>query len=281
MSIFAQILYTMKKFLFTSLILLSVNCYAQSQKTIVLKKGQIITAVSTNTSDADLGMGTMKNNSTTTTKILVADENKNGYVLTSTMTNMKMDIDGMGQKMSYDSDKPEDKDSQMGQAVSGKINSPSGFTLDKQTGKAILTDKKEDDAIAGAGIASIEGNENEAIEAAFLIIPTGKKTGDSWTDSSVDKGITTVKNYTIKSIEKDIASVELKGTMEGTTEREMQGMSMNMTINSKLTGQISVSVSTSCVIKSSVDSDITSSIEMMGQQMPANSKTNVTTVYSF
>jgi len=271
----------MKKILFASLILLSVDSFAQSAKTIVLKKGQTITAVTSNTSDADLGMGTMKNNSTTTTKIMVADENESGYVITSTLTKMKMDLDGMGQNMSYDSDKPEDKDSQLGQSIGGKINSPSNFTLDKKTGKAILTDKKEEDAVAGAGIASIGGNENEAIEDAFLIIPAGKKVGDSWTDSSFNKGITSKKTYTIKSIEKDIANIELKGTMEGTTEREMQGMTMNMTINSKITGQITASISTSCVTKSVVDSDITSSIEMMGQQMPANSKTNATTVYSF
>lgn len=273
----------MKKLLSIACLFITAITAAQSTSKISLKKGQSITATSTANTESELSMGTTKNDISLTNVMNVLDEKGNSYIVTVTATKMKMEMEGMGQNISFDSDKKEDKESEIGQSVAGKLNVTDTFELDKSTGKLTLINlkKTEEESNMSAGMSMMSGGgEDQPFNGAFLIVPSNKKTGDSWEETITNKGLTTKKTYTIKSIEKSIATIELTGTTIGTIEQEMQGMTMNITMDSKFKGSVKADITTGTVIESTNNQDSNNSMDVMGQQMQVTSKSNSTTLFT-
>jgi hypothetical protein len=270
----------MKKILSIALLL---NCgisFAQNSSGIKLKKGQTITINSVVNSETEMQMGAMKSDYNTTIKLNVIDENAETFTLKSSIAQMKMNMDGMGQNMSYDSEKPEDKDSQMGQAMGDKLKKVDTYILDKKTGKTTKV-KKEGDEEGGSGGMFSVGDEDAAANGAFFILPAGKKIGDSWSESTTSKGITTSKTYTLKSIAQEMATIDVVGTITGTKEQEANGMTMSMTMNNKITEQMLVNINLGLVTKNNNTTDGTNSMDMGGNQMEMNIKANTVTTVNF
>jgi hypothetical protein len=193
-----------------------------------------------------------------------------------------MNMDGMGQNMSFDSEKPEDKDSEMGKAMGDKIKKVDTYTLDKKTGKTTKIKKEggEEEAGGMAGMFSI-GEENGGTDGAFFIIPADKKIGDSWSESTTSKGITISKTFTLKSISQEVATIDVVGTITGTKEQEANGMTMSITMNNKFTEQILVNTNVGLVTKTNNTTEGTNSMDMMGQQMEMTVKSNTVTTVNF
>jgi len=271
----------MKKILPLVCILSTAITFAQSPKSISLKKGQEININSTASSNTDIGMGMAMTSSTTVqNKLIVIGEDANNYILTNTTTKMKVDMDAMGQSQHYDSDKPEDKDSEVGKNVADQINVPDTFLINKQTGLATATKASSDEASGNAASLMGEGgNKKQGTEDAFLIIPSNKKTGDSWETSSTVKGITSKKVYTIKSIDKKMAVITAKESTEGTAEQEMQGMTANVTTNVKSDVEITTDISTGLVSNRTITAEVNDIIEFNGQSNPVSAKSNTTITY--
>jgi hypothetical protein len=272
----------MKKILSIAILL---NCgisFAQNSNGIKLKKGQTITLNSVVNSETEMQMGAMKNDVNTTIKLSVVDENAETYTLNSSIGQMKMNMDGMGQNMSFDSEKPEDKDSEMGKAMGDKLKKVDTYILDKKTGKTTKVKKEggEEEAGGMAGMFSA-GDEDGAANAAFFILPAGKKIGDSWSESTLNKGITTSKTYTLKSIAQDVATIDVMGTITGTKEQEANGMTMSITMNNKFTEQILVNTNVGLVTKNTNTTNGTNSMDMMGQQMEMTIKSSTVTTVNF
>ena len=263
------------------------QCVAQKDNHLVLAKGQKITAVSTTSVDADMSMGMqMKNVSSTTNVLDVISEDAKNYTISNMLTKLKISMDAMGQQTNYDSEKPEDKDSEMGKVASKKINTRDTILIDKMTGD-IIEDRKNnsperaDESNPLMGMMESMGNSDGSAvaEGAFFIISKEKKAGDTWTDSTSDKNIKTVKTYTIKSIDKSIATILVNGTISGDTVTEMQGSSVSFSMNTKSTGEMVVDIKTGLVNKITNTADITGNIEVMGQSMPITSKATSSVIY--
>lgn len=273
-------------------ILLSLTLFAgiaaNAQK-ITLTKGQQITISTSTLQDIDMtGMGMqMKNNTTTTSILEVKGDDKENYTTSFKVSKMNLTMDMMGQQQSYDSDKPEDKDSEMGKALSDKIGKEVAVLINKNTGKASLENKTEVSPEKKAtanpldgmmeGFSSVE--EDASVETIFFLIPAGKKTGDTWMDSSSNNGMKEVKTYTLKSINGGIASIGLFATMQGNSTMESQGMQMDITLSAKTEGEILVDSKSSLVKKRSSVMDLTGSIDVMGQSVPIISKAIVNIDY--
>jgi hypothetical protein len=271
----------MKQILIAVCVLIAGTSMAQTPKAISLKKGQEITVSSAAESNTDIGMGmTMTNNTTVQNKLVVIGEDASNFIVTNTTTKMKMDMEAMGQSQHFDSEKPEDKDSEIGKSVGPQINSVDTFLVDKKTGLATATNKTEDEK--GGNKASIMGqgsSSKQSTEDAFIIIPANKKTGDSWETSASIKGITTKKVYTLKSIDKNTATITAKETVDGTTEQEIQGMSANVTTNSKSDVEIVADINTGLVSKRTIVADVNATIDFNGQSNPISSKSTTTVTY--
>lgn len=264
-------------------LIISTIVYSQKNQAIVLKKGQIILAASTVQTESELSMGSSKNNISMNNELKVIDEKDKHYIVTVTVTKMKMDMEGMGQSMSFDSDKKEDRDSEIGQTIGSKINTADTFTLDKITGKltAIQTESKNDESNTSGGFSMMNPDgEEQSFNSAFLIVPANKKPGDRWDETITNKGLTTKKVYTLKSINQSLAVIEISGTIVGTIEQEMQGMTMNMTMDSKFKGDLQVNTNTGLVVQATNLVESNNSMDMMGQTMQITSKANSTTSFT-
>ena len=131
-------------------------------------------------------------------------------------------------------------------------------------------------------VSNITGGANDesnGANAAFNVFPAGKKLGDSWSDSSITAEMKTYRNYTIKSVSGNNATVQLTGTQITKKKVEQQGMEINISMDGKLSGEGIVDMSTGVLKEKTTVMDATGSAEIMGQSIPVTTKvTTVTTV---
>jgi Family of unknown function (DUF6263) len=260
----------MKKITLLSLCFVTLFANAQSVK---LENGKTIKITMNVVSTAESPMGGESTNAiTTTNNIKVTAVEDKVYKAMNTVTKMLIDGEMMGQSMKFDSDKKEDMDGQIGQMLGASVNKPSEIIIDKGDGKvteATTTEKKE-------GMMGAMGGESNSADAAFFVIPTGKKIGDKWTIISDDGGIKSVKNYELQSLKDNIATLLVSSTSKGSTTKEANGMSMEMTIDTKSKGTMTVDTNTGLLKQINMEDETTGSMEVMGQSIPLNKKSKTT-----
>lgn len=251
---------------------------APSSAPIKLKKGQSITMASTVESNMDMGME-MKNNSTTTIKIDIMDETADGFRVSQTLTKAKTSAEFMGNEMKYDSEKPDESDEELSKRMSESIGKSSFGSLDKNTGD--YTPDKKDDEGSGNPLEGFMGSSNQNELGFILIVPAGKKTGDTWKDSKSEEGTKAEVTYTIKSVTGNEATIEFTGTMEMKKEQETQGMTLNIEMNSKSKGTMVVDMNTSLVKSRNSTDTIEGTMEAMGQSTPISGEVTTQTNYTY
>ncbi len=253
---------------------------------IQLKEGQKIIAVSTSVSEADMGMGMqMTSNSSTENSLEVKSSTEKDYTVTSTLTKLKLDFNMAGQATSYDSEKNPNPTSDMEKSLAEKLNKPVDVILDNTTGNATLKEKpqkkEEDDSNPMAGLLSAfgSGSDNAIVSEAFELIPSGKKVGDTWADSTKEKDMTTVRTYTLKSVSGNDAVILLEAVITASNKLDFQGMEFEFKSTTKSTSEITADVTTGQVKTKNTKSDIVGNIQVMGQEMPVTAKVTTTSTY--
>lgn len=264
----------MKRMLFLSLVFAGVNVFAQGPK---LETGKKITATTNSSMNMDMGVaGQMKIDGTSTNLIQITGADDKNYKATNTTTKMTLSQEGMGQTVSFDSDKKEDRESEVGKEMSKMLNVAAEIMIEKNSGKVTEINKKivevEDDnpmaALTGAGNKSVEAT----TAAAFFYIPAGKKVGDTWSDSVSENGMKGLKTFELQSVKDNIATVAVKTKSKGSISKEMQGMQMEISMDGTSLGVIIVDIKTGLVKKNTQDSDVTGTLDMMGQSIPLTIK---------
>lgn len=255
---------------------------------ISLSIGQKIIVENTISMESSMSPGMDINNSTTSENLLeVKNNTDNNYTLSNSLTKIKVNMSMMGQATTYDSEKKEDQDSEIGKAFARKLNKPTDIILDINTGKAILAKQPEKKKEVEEGnpmqgllqMLGDNGGDDAIVAGAFELIPQGKSTGDSWIDSTVDKTMKVVRTYTLKSVTDKEAVIGLSVIMDGTNTLEMQGMEIEFSSTTKTTGEIILNIETSLVKKKTSQSEITGSFQMMGQSVPISAKANSSSTY--
>ncbi len=272
----------MKKFLLLSFCFATVYVNAQNIK---LDNGKKITATTNTTIDMDMGVaGQMKMASKAVNVINVALSDEKLYKATNTVTKITMSQEGMGQSVEFDSDKKEDRDSEIGKTLSKQLDIPAEITIEKNTGKVIETNKKaatEDEGEKNP-MADIMG-ETKGAEAtaaiAFFVLPAGKKIGDKWTDSTTEAGMKGIKTYELKSINNGIADIAIKASAKGVISKEAQGMQFDINMSSTGDGNMLVDTKTGLVKKNDITSDVNGTLDVMGQSMPITMKMVASSVF--
>jgi hypothetical protein len=193
----------------------------------------------------------------------------------------------MGQSSTYDSDLKEDSASEIGKSMT-TLNVPDTVSISRFSGE-INSDKKpkaETKADPTNPMESLfesmgNANTNAVLSEAFFVIPAGKKAGDSWVDSSSTKDQKSVKTYNIKSIDKNIATLNVKTTVENNVQTETQGMQITVNMTTKTDSEVITDIKTSLVSKKTSKADISGTLELMGQSMPVTGKSTIVSVYSY
>lgn len=261
-----------------------VSAQTVTRKT-VLGKGQQLnqtTQVNTNMTQEMMGQAMeIKITSNFDNLMEVKDATPSGYAVANTLKHVTMNFNGMGQEQSFDSDKQEDMDGQMGSAFKGKINHPSEFTVGKDG--TITSVKKTDTAAADAGgmmgsmiNGSMADEKEGAMFTALANIPAkGIKVGESWRDSvssDKDKSVTT---YTLKEVKGNSALVSMDGTVTVNREFEQQGMTMQMVMKGTTSGEYSFDPASGIITSRKAVTKANGTVEVMGQSVPVTVETTV------
>lgn len=269
----------MKKIL---LIASLVAVYTTQAQNIKLEAGKKITVVTTNNMDMDMSIaGSMKSEASATSVINVVSVDGDKYNITCTNTKLKSSQDAMGQSMNFDSDKKEDLDSEIGKELGKNVNKAIELILNKNNGVVVSKNKndEEDGNPMKEVMASAGGNSAESIVSnTFFVIPAGKKVGDSWVDSSSEAGMKRIKTIQYKSLNADVATLNVSTVVKGTMSKETQGMQMEITINGTTDAAIEVNTTNSIVKKNTSKGEVNGSIDVMGQSVPITMKINNTTI---
>ena len=272
----------MKKILLLSLCFATAYVNAQNVK---LNTGKKVTGITTMSMDMDMGMGgQMKIASKTTNVLDITSADDKLYKATNTVTKLTMSQDGMGQTVNFDSDKKEDRESEMGKVASKQLDTPAEITIEKNTGKVTELNKKaspekEDDKDPMAGIMGETKSAEATATAAFFVLPAGKKVGDVWTDSTTEAGMKGVKTYELKSLNDGVANIAVKATSKGTITKEAQGMQFDISMTSTGDGIMLVDTKNGLVKKNDITSDVSGTLEMMGQSLPITMKMIASSVF--
>lgn len=251
---------------------------AQTNATLNLSKGQKYQVenklVTTSSTDIQGQSMESKADVTSTYTIEVKDKKADNYHLTNTLSHLLMNTSMMGQELTFDSDKKEDMDGEMGSSLKGYVNQAKEVVIDK-AGKVVSmsTDSVESAMVNQLHLAS----NGYGSQMAFLALPKNAKVGTSWSENTDDSAVKRTTNYTIKSIDGNTATVGFTGTIESTVKMEKQGMEISTKSSSKLSGEEKVNVKTGVVQTNNSTADATGTVNAMGQEFPITVKVISTT----
>jgi hypothetical protein len=266
-----------------------VSTLSMGQKTAgpnipVLTKGQQFTITTTANQDLDMGMGmAMTNNTVTVNTLEVTEANAEQYKLVSKIAKISFKGNMMGKDISYDSDKPGDKDSsELGKTLGAAVGNETVVLINKSSGEVTAEKKaaepKEDEnpmeGLIGSGPTDIL-----VVESLYLESAGNKKAGDKWGDSITTGGTTKINTYQLESVKDNIGTISTTGTIKGTITKEVQGISMDVVMDSKISGTIIVDMKTLLVKKKNISTDVNGNVDVMGQSMTISGKTVTEIVY--
>jgi hypothetical protein len=276
----------MRKLLLGALILSAVSVSAQTvaRKTLLVKGQQLEQQNQINMNiTQEMGGQTMeiKMESSFNSLIDTKDETAAGYSVATTLKKVLMNMNAMGQEMTFDSDKKEDMDGQMGAAYKDKIGKTKEYTVSKN---GIITEVKtketpEDEQSGMMGGMMSGGMDQEKEGAnfhAFANIPAkGIKVGDTWSDSTHDGGSRSLTTYTLKQVNGDEGTVSLTGDLTISREIQQQGTTMQMEMTGTTTGEYTFDVKTGLIKSRKATTKTTGTVDVMGQSIPMTMETNL------
>lgn len=276
----------MRKLLFGLLVLSAVNVSAQNvtRKTLLVKGQQFEQQNQVNMNiTQEMGGQTMeiKMESNFNSLIDAKDETPAGYAVATTLKKVLMNMNAMGQEMTFDSDKKEDMDGQMGAAYKDKIGKTKEFVVSKD---GVITEmktkeSKEDESsgmMSGMMSGGVEQEKEGANFHAFANIPAkGVKVGETWTDSTRDGDSHTLTTYTLKQVNGDEGTVSLNGDLTISREIQQQGTTMQMSMTGTTSGEYTFDTKTGIIKTRKALTKTSGTVDVMGQSIPMTMETNV------
>jgi hypothetical protein len=251
---------------------------AQSNQTLNLSKGQkyqVDNKLET-TSSTDVQGQTMesKANISSSYNIEVKDKKADTYQLSNTLTHMQMSMSMMGNDITFDSDKKEDMDGEIGSGLKEYLNQPKDVVLDN-TGKVIsdISDSSASDIAKQLNLSAT----GYGAQMTFLALPKNLKVGSSWSDSSDENGIKRTTNYIVKSLDGNIATIAFSGTVSTDATMERQGMEISTKTTGKFSGEEKVNSKTGVIQSTTSTGESTGTVNAMGQEFPMSTKVTSTT----
>ena len=278
------------KRIYVSLISLAVAAVAFSQPTgkIKIANGQKIVVENTTDIQASLAMGMeLTSTSTSVNTLEVKNSTPNNYIISNTLTKLKMNTNMMGQPTNYDSENKAGNNEEMSKVFDDKLNMPVDITIDNTTGLAVVEKKKQkqadvDETNATADLMKIfsdNASEDAIVSGAFEMVPKGKLVGESWADTATSKDMKTIRTYTLKSVSGNEAVIQANVVSTAVNKLNFQEMEFEVKSETKTNGETITDISTGLVKKRTSIADITGSIQMMGQDMPISAKATSTNIY--
>ncbi|HJU46322.1 MAG TPA: DUF6263 family protein, partial [Chitinophagaceae bacterium] len=197
-----------------------------------------------------------------------------GFVFTNTIRKMVMKLDGMGQQISFDSDKKEDMEGPLGN-MKELIGSVQEVGVN-QKGIVTSLSSHNDASDKFADAMSLAGQIAEGMPY-YMLIPQStreKKPGDSWIDSSGmhADAMQLVSNYTLKNITPTDVTIAFNTTIMLNRPLQQQGMTMDMNLQGHMIGEAVYDKATGLLKTNNANCDMSGKMEAMGQEIPVTLK---------
>jgi hypothetical protein len=205
----------------------------------------------------------------------------------NTLKRMVMNMTGI-QEVKFDSDKKEDMEGQMGEALKDKIGKTSELVLNSNGIITEVKNKPAKDEPAASGnmmgnmLGQDVGEEKEGTNFSVLAnLPIkGVKVGESWVDSVVDNETKVFTTYTLKEVKGNDGVVSMSGNMNVNRDMEQQGMTLQVTMQGTILGEYVFDVPTGIIKSKKANTKATGTVEAMGQSIPMTIDTTVTSTIS-
>lgn len=268
---------TMKKITNAFLLVLITNTLVAQNFTqkVVMSSELKYKIVSRDTSDMDQKRGEesnkMKTESVSEFSIYALPVENEKISVVSTLKKIKMNFDGWGQKIDYDSEQPPKTDNMFTEQIKKMVDKPD-TNLIEMSGKKIEVEKeKKQGGKGGRGGGGMMRNMggNSPIDNLFLLIPADVTVGKGWKVDNSKNDLKTQIIYFLESIDGNIASVSFKKKTKGTITRESQQGDMKIETDNLSEGTITVDTQTGIVKTYSEKTNAQSKVNMMGQDMPS------------
>lgn len=251
--------------------------YAQNADKLKLNVGQKIVF---NTNDSMFNQQKrgeesmdMKTTSTSNNVYEVIEVSATNCKLKSTLQKIKIDFEGFGQKMVYDSEDPSKQTGMMAEQLKGKLGVADTIevTID---GKLVEeADDKSKGKGKGRGMMRMMDQQSMNIENAFLLVPADAKEGTGWKKDQTKDGVKSQTIYFVDKINGNMADISFKKKTKGTKVVSSQQGEMNIEVDNLSSGNIVVELTTGLVKKFSEDLNTNTKMNMMGQDIPSTGKT--------
>jgi hypothetical protein len=283
-----------KVFLF---IAIAFSLTSQAQKIngqIMLQKGQkfeVVTETKANSTQEAMGQTIESSSTTTITQIYdVQEAGKNGAAIEQKVKRFQLNGEGgMGQSMSFDSEKPEDRKNEIGQILDKKVLKNKYTMMIDAFGRVVgvkadddnPNGKKEEDGGMASMLLQQLGTSSELPKAGdktiFSILPNREVgVGDTWSDSSKIDGAAVKKIFKLVGITADAITVEY--TTATSIEKTMNVMGQDAAIKGKENGlgTMTIDRKTGLLKTITASSKNEATVEVQGMTIPVNGTTNTT-----
>lgn len=283
----------MKKLTGSVLLLLSFCLAASSQNVtgkLKFEQGQMLEILlQTKTTIAQQAMGQAIDfnvDASGTHFYKVTNTTEDNHTLNHTVKRITFSFDGMGQKQSFDSDKPKDISGPFGKPVKEMLEKKYDVIIDPY-GKVMMA-MPESFASAGSDsrMAIINSMMKDVVDVVnppqkgkgsfFHVIPEkdgGVAVGDAWTET----GETTTEKfenaYAISAITDTTIVVDFASTSTTVTKAEMMGNETTTTMNNKSTGKIILDRATGIMKEKTITTESNGNTEASFGTLPVTSKT--------
>jgi hypothetical protein len=239
------------------------------------KTYQVVNTLET-TSSTDVQGQTMEStaNITSTYKIEVKGKTGDNYNLSSTLSNISMNMTLMGQDIKFDSENPDDMNGEFGAALKDYIDQPKNLQMDN-SGK-IASDSK-DTSVSGIVKRLQIAQNGYGTKLAFVDLPAHAKVGDSWMETNSGEGMSKTTNYTIKNITGNIATISFTTADSVSTTMDQSGMQIATKTTGTSEGEEKVDIKTGVIQSATSKGDASGNVSAMGQDFPMSVKINSST----
>ncbi len=181
------------------------------------------------------------------------------------ITAMKSSVESDAGEMSYDSQNPDEGNLQLGEGIKSAMKSPIKITLDANGFIATIKgSEKMESMLKSSGNSLTKGNPLDI----FLKLDKAVKVNDTWKDISDSKEIKSTSNYTYKSFENGLATIEMITALTIDQDVEQMGNKVHTRLEGKMVSTLVVDVKTLIIKNKSTTTVMNGTADAQGQSIP-------------
>ncbi len=214
----------------------------------------------------------------------VTNTTDDNHTLNHTVKRITFSFDGMGQKQSFDSDKPKDLNGQFGKPIKELLEKKYDIIIDPNGTVLMAMPETFASSVSDSRMAIISSMMKDVVDMVqppqkgkasfFKMLPdsaAGK--GDTWTTSYIANGGKTDAAYAISDINDSTIVVDFAENSVTVTKAEMMGSETITTMNNKSTGKIILDRVTGIMREKTINMESNGNTEASFGTLPVTSKT--------